>query len=128
MRLAWRTRGIRRMLLCDSSSFCCCCCCCCYYSLVPARMISTRARGERLSWSFKYGQAIPHRIMLLHTLQVTAEVATLRLLRSSLASLLLPSRCGIPSGQRIPCYMGPERGTGAPFIGYFSKYLFTSRA
>ena len=60
---------------------------------------------------------ILHRIMLLHTLQVTAEVATLRLHRSPLASLLLPSRCGNPSGQRIPCYMGPEGGSGASFIG-----------
>ena len=39
-----------------------------------------------------------------------------------------PLVAGFLLRDRIPCYMGTERGHRSPFHRYFSKYLSTSRA
>ena len=90
------------------------------------QVISTRERGE-LRWRIYKG--LTHASQYYATTSSsTAEVVTLRLHHSLLASLLLPACCGSPMGDRIPCYMGPESGHRSPFHRYFSKYLSTSRA
>ena len=90
------------------------------------QVISTRKRGE-MRWRICNG--LTHASQYYATTSSsTAEVATLRLLHSLLASLLLPSCCRSPKGDRIPCYMGPESGHRSLFHRYLSKYLSTSRA